>query len=308
MVYWLTRAATWLAGKTPRRARLALAGPLTLLVYYLWAPKRQVTIANMAQILGTTPADPRARRLARDSWRNYGRYISDFFYLPNATSAEVVARSRDVSGGPGAYARIDAARARGKGLIIVTAHYGAFDVAGVYVAAHTPLAVIVDTFADPRMDELIQGQRKQFGLSVIRAEKSPRPILRALKDNQAVAIVADRPLEPGEGTEITFFGGRCNVPSGVAQLALLSGAAVAPGFATYDARYSDTYYALLTEPYVYEPTGDREADVAALTQRIYSGLEETIRKDPSQWYMFRPFWPAASARAGEPAREAAAHA
>lgn len=307
MVYWLTRAATWLAGKTPRRARLVLAGPLTILVYALWAAKRRVTIANMAQVLGTTPGDPRARRLARDSWRNYGRYISDFFYLPNATAAEVVARTVDISGGPGAYARIDAARARGKGLIITTAHYGAFDVAGVYVAAHTPLAVIVDTFTDPRMDGLIQSQRQQFGLTVIRAEKTPRPILRALKDNRAVAIVADRPLAPGEGTEITFFGARCNVPSGVAQLALLSGAAVAPGFMVYDARYSDTYYAYLGEPFIAEPTGDREADVVALTQRIYSEMEELMRHDPTQWYMFRPFWPGATERERAPARAAAAH-
>ncbi|HEX9036510.1 MAG TPA: hypothetical protein VF808_05915 [Ktedonobacterales bacterium] len=308
MVFWLTRAATWLAGKVPRRARLALAGPLTVLVYYLWPAKRRVTIANMAQILGTSLDDARARRLARDSWRNYGRYISDFFYLPNATAAEVVARAVDISGSPDAYARIDAARARGKGLIIVTAHYGAFDVAGVYVAAHTPLAVIVDTFTDPRMDDLIQGQRKQFGLSVIRAEKNPRPILRALKDNQAVAIVADRPLPPGEGTEITFFGGRCWVPSGVAQLALLSGAAVAPGFITYDARYSDTYYAYLAEPFIPKQTGDRAADVAALTQRIYSGMEEVMRRDPAQWYMFRPFWPSASEAARAGTREVATHA
>ncbi|HEY7973760.1 MAG TPA: hypothetical protein VID72_00320, partial [Ktedonobacterales bacterium] len=90
MVYWLTQLASWLAGKVPRRARLALAGPLTTLVYYAWASKRRVTIANMAQMLGVAPRDPRARRMARQSWRNYGRYLSDFFYLPNATREQVM--------------------------------------------------------------------------------------------------------------------------------------------------------------------------------------------------------------------------
>lgn len=312
MVFWLTQAASWLAGKVPRRLRLALAGPLTTLVYYAWASKRRVTIANMARILGTTPSDPRARRLARDSWRNYGRYLSDFFYLPNSTSAEVLARMRDVSGEPGAFGRIDEALARGKGLIIVTAHFGAFDVAGVMVAARTPLAVIADTFTDPRLDELIQGQRAQFGLTVIRAEKSPRPILRALKDNQAVAILADRPLPPGQGMPVTFFGARCYVPGGVAQLAQLSGAVVAAGFAYYDEQFSETYYGVLGEPIIPEPTGDREADISALTQRIYSELERVIRERPDQWYMFRPFWPAeesqaASAAIPEPARQAVEH-
>lgn len=291
MVYRLTLLASWLAGITPRWLRLALAGPITTLVYYLWPAKRRVTIANMAQILGVSVNDPEARRLARDSWSNYGRYLSDFFYLPNATSQQVVAWTRDVTGGPGAYAKIDEALARGKGLIIVTAHFGAFDVAGVYVAAHAPLAVIADTFTDPRLDELIQGQRAHFGLSVIRAEKSPRPILRHLKGNGVVAIVADRPMAPGEGTPITFFGKTCYVPGGVAQLALLSGAAVAPGFAYYDtADDSYIFQGYLAEPFYPEPTGDREADTIALTQRMYDGIAAVIRQHPDQWYMFRPFW------------------
>ncbi len=290
MVYWLTQMASWLAGKVPRRLRMALAGRITTLVYYAWASKRRITIANMARILGTDPSDLRAQRLARDSWRNYGHYLADFFYLPNTTSQAVLRRTRDNTDRPGAFGRIDEALARGKGLIIVTAHFGAVDIAGVYVATRMPLAVIADTFTDPRMDDLIQSQRAHFGMNVIRAEKSPRPILRALKDNQAVAIVTDRPLGPGEGTPVTFFGARCYAPSGAAQLALLSGAAVATGFCYYDEHHSETYYTQLDELVIPEPTGDREADVAALTQRLYSGLEDAIRQRPEQWYMFRPFW------------------
>ncbi len=290
MVYWLTQFASWLAGKVPRRARLALAGPLTTLVYYAWASKRRVTNANMAQILGVGPQDPRAQQLARQSWRNYGRYLSDFFYLPNATREQVMARVRDTSRAPGAFSMFDEATARGKGLIIATAHFGAWDIAGVAVASQRPLHVLVDTFTDPRMDELIQGQRAQFGLRVLRAEKSPRPILRALQENQAVAIVADRPLSPEEGVPITFFGQRCYVPGGVAQLSLLSGAPIAVGGAFYDDQFSMTYHLLLEEMLYPERTGDRQADAEALTQRVFSALERMIAQHPDQWYMFRPFW------------------
>ena len=291
MVYWLTRLASWLTGKVPRRARLALGGPLTTLVYYAWASKRRVTIANMAQIIGATPDDPRARQLARQSWRNYGRYLSDFFYLPNATREQVMARVRDVTPAPGAFAGLDEAAALGKGTIIATAHFGAWDIAGVVVASKQTLYVLADTFTDPRMDDLIQGQRAHFGLRVLRAEKSPRPILRALQDNQAVAIVADRPLPASEGTPITFFGRRCYVPGGVAQLALLSGAPIAVGCARYDDQFSSTYYLVLAELIYPERTGDRQADIIRLTQRVYSALERVIAEHPDQWFMFRPFWP-----------------
>jgi KDO2-lipid IV(A) lauroyltransferase len=310
MVYWLTQLASWLAGKVPRRARLALAGPLTTLVYYAWASKRRVTIANMAQMLGVAPHDPRARRMARRSWRNYGRYLSDFFYLPNATREQVMGRVRDATPAPGAFSLLGDAMARGKGLIIATAHYGAWDIAGVIVASRWPLAVLVDTFTDPRMDELIQGQRAHFGLRVLRAEKSPRPILRALQDNQPVAIVADRPMTAGEGTPVTFFGRQCYVPGGVAQLALLSGAPIAVGCAFYDDQFSATYYLLLEEMLYPERTGDRQADTAALTQRVYSALERVIAQHPDQWYMFRSFWPEtpSDARSGASSDASAEHA
>ena len=291
MVYWLTELASWLAGKVPRRARLAFAGPITTLVYYAWVSKRRVTIANMAQVLGVRPSDARARRLARQSWRNYGRYVSDFLYLPNATPEQIMARMHDVSAAPGAFAGVDAVREQGNGLIIATAHYGAWDIAGVAIASRMPLHVLVDTFTDPRMDEMIQRQRAQFGLRVLRAEKSPRPILRTLKEGGAVAIVVDRPMTECEGVPITFFGRRCYVPGGVAQLALLSGAPIAVGCAHYDEQYSTTYYLRLAETLTPERTGDRASDTIALTQRIYDVLENIIRERPDQWYMFRPFWP-----------------
>lgn len=292
MVYWLTQFASWLAGKVPRRARLAFAGPITTLVYYAWVSKRRVTIANMAQLLGTTPQDPRARRLARQSWRNYGRYLSDFFYLPNASREQVLARMRDLSAEPGAFVGLAQALELEKGLIIATAHFGAWDIAGVIAAAERPLYVLVDSFTDPRMDELIQGQRAHFGLRVLRAEKSPRSILRALKENHAVAIVTDRPMTEGEGVPITFFGQTCYVPGGVAQLSLLSGAPIAVGGAFYDDQFSATYYMLLAEIVTPERSSDRDADVRALTQRVFSALEGMIQRHPDQWYMFRPFWPA----------------
>lgn len=299
MVYWLSQFASWLAGKVPRRARLALAGPLTTLIYYAWVSKRRVTVANMAQVLGVSPADARARRLARQSWRNYGRYLSDFFYLPNATSEQVMARLRDTSPPPDALARLAETLAQGKGILLVTAHFGAWDVAAAMVASQTRLFVLADTFIDPRMDELIQGQRAQFGMRVLRAEKSPRPIIRALKEGAAVAIVADRPMTARDGVPITFFGRRCYVPGGAAQLALLADAPLAVGAIHYDERFSELYYPQLSETFYPQRTGDREADVQALTQRVFSALEEIIRAHPDQWFMFRRFWPAEDAAPGD---------
>ena len=291
LVYYFSRFASWLAGRVPRPARLAIGGPLTVLVYYLWAAKRQATIANMAQVLGVSRSDPRAKRLARQSWRNYGRYISDFFYLPNATFDELVARMKDVTPPPGSFGYIDQALAPGKGALIVSFHFGAWDVAAVMVRSHVPIDVVVEGFDDPRMDRLVMEQRGKFNLGLIRIEKTPRRILRALQEGGAVAVAVDRPVPPDQGVPITFFGKTCYVPGGVAQLALKSGATILPGFCRYDKNYSSTYYIGALPPIFPENTGDKRADAIRLTQRIFDAMEDVIRQYPDQWEMFRQFWP-----------------
>ncbi len=290
MVYWLSRAASWLAGRVPRPWRLRIAGPLTVLIYYFWVSKRRVTIANMATILGTSERDPRARQLARDSWLKYGRYVSDFFYLPNATRDELLARMHDVTPPPGAFALIDEGLARGKGVILVSAHFGAWDVAGVMVASHVPIHLIVEPFDDPRMDKLVQEQRGGLGMGIIPLDKM-RQLFRVLQQNGVIAVAIDRPVGPSEGVPVTFFGKRCYVPGGIAQIALKTGAAILPGYARYDDKYSETYYVGAMPLIIPESTGDREADVIRLTQRMYDALEAVMREYPDQWAMFRRFWP-----------------
>lgn len=300
MVYYLSRFASWLAGKVPRRVRLAVAGRVTELIYFLWLPKKRVTLANYAQILGLPTSHARVRWYARRSWGDFGRFVSDFFYLPNTTPAAVKARMKDVTPAPGAFAQIDEARAHGKGVLLVSFHFGAYDVAGILVATHTPLHLIVETFDDPKMDRLWQEQRRHLGMEVLRIEKTPRQILRVLQGNGSVAVAIDRPLPPGEGVPVTFFGRECWVPGGIAQIALKSGAAIVPGFCYYDETFSDTYY-LYAAPTIYpETNGDKKADAIALTQKMFDAMEEMIRLRPEQWAMFRAFWPAQNA-AGAPA-------
>ncbi len=291
MVYYLTRFASWLAGRVPRPVRLALGGPITVLVYYAWVAKRHATIANMAHVLGVPESDPRAKRLARDSWRNYGRYISDFFYLPNATFDELLARMKYVTPAPGAFIYIDQALAPGKGVILVSFHFGAWDVAAVMVRSHVPIAIIVESFDDPRMDKLVMEQRGKLGLGIIRIEKTPRRILRALQENQVVAVAVDKPVPPDQGVPVTFFGKTCYVPGGIAQLALKSGATILPGYCRYDKNYSETYYLGAMPPIFPHPTGDKQADTIGLMQQMFDAMEEIIRQYPDQWEMFRRFWP-----------------
>jgi KDO2-lipid IV(A) lauroyltransferase len=297
MMRWLV----WLTSHVPRRARLAVAGALGEVVFLAWRSKRRVTTANMAQVLGVAPDAAAARWAARRSWRNYGRYMAEFFYLPNASVADIIARLEDTTPAPGWRARLETANATGRGILFPTAHYGNWDAGGVMMASFAPVHVIAETFADPRLNRLVVDQRARLGMTVIQAEGSLRRIMRALQAGGHVATPVDRPLTEGDGVPITFFGRRCYAPSGTAKLALKTGAYVIPGFVWNDEEYSRTFYGYTAEPILFEPTPDHDADIAALTQRIYDEIEVAIRKHPTQWYMFRPFWPEEDANAASPA-------
>jgi hypothetical protein len=77
-------------------------------------------------------------------------------------------------------------------------------------------------------------------------------------------------------------------------MAVRTGATILMGFTWHLEGYDDTLYGYVSEPIVPEPSGDRDADAAALTQRIFDVIEEVVRARPALWYMFRPFWPAAA--------------
>jgi KDO2-lipid IV(A) lauroyltransferase len=252
----------------------------------------------MAQVLGTDAGDRRARDLARRSWRNYGRYVAEFFYLPSSNVKEVLARLTDTTPAPGWAARLDEAAAAGHGVLVPTAHFGNWDAAGVVVGSHLPLHVIAETFPDARLNAMVQRQRAALGMTVMPLEGSPRRIMRVLREHGAVATPVDRPLPPSEGVPVTFFGRRCYVPGGFAQLALLTGAVIVPGFVWYDESYSPTLYSFAAAPILPTASGDRAADVIRLTQLVYDAIEEAVRAHPAQWYMFRPFWQGEPGTAG----------
>jgi lauroyl/myristoyl acyltransferase len=291
-IYYLARSGNTLARWTPRSARHVLGSSISAASYLGWSSKRLVTHLNMAQVTGRPARDPHVRRLAFASWRNYGRYAADFMSFPHLKIDDVERNLRDLSnveeGWPG---HVRHALDAGRGAIIATAHFGNWDMAGAILARHHPLSAVAETFSDEQLNRLLQNQREEKGIGIIPMEGSARRILRVLQQNQLIAIVVDRPVTEDQGTEVTFFGRKTYVPGGPAALALKSGAAIVPGYVWYGHR--NEFYARVFPPiFPQESKGEQRVyELKRLTQLMYDALEEMIREWPTQWYMFRPFWP-----------------
>jgi lauroyl/myristoyl acyltransferase len=292
MVYYLARAGNAASKWTPRPARHALGRAASVAAYLGWRSKRHITQLNMAQVADRPPDDPYVRRLARASWSNYGRYAADFMHFPHMDMDTIEQTACDVTPEAGGWrALLEKGLAGGHGVIITTAHFGSWDMAGAVFARHFALAAVAETFSDPRLNTLLQNQRREKGISIIPMEGSARRILRVLQENKVVAIVVDRPVPKEEGVEVTFFGRKTYVPGGPAALALKSGAAIMPGYVWYGLH--GAFYERGFEPMFpcMEKGTDKAAEMARLTQYMFDALEEMVRQWPTQWYMFRQFWP-----------------
>lgn len=292
LIYYLARVGNTLAKWTPQEVRHAVGSSGGAVSYLGWRSKRIVTQQNMAQITGRPLDDPFVKHLAFTSWRNYGCYAADFIDFPHLDIEAIERDALDLSQEATCWQEhMEHARQAGQGVIIATAHFGNWDLAGAIVARHYPLSAVAETFKDKRLNELLQNQRKAKGIGIIPMEGSARRILRALQQNQFIAIVIDRPVAQDQGVAVSFFGRKTYVPSGPAALALKSGAAIVSGYVWYG-RHHQLYFRAFPPIFPQNSKAEeRTAEIARLTQRMYDDLEEMVREWPTQWYMFRPFWP-----------------
>jgi len=236
---------------------------------------------NMHQVLGPQAAPGEARRITRAAFANYARYMVDLVRLPHLKSRELIDNIR-VEG----WEHVDAAYRVGRGVVFATGHIGNWDMAGAAFAARgRPVSALVETLTPARWNERVQRTRTAAGVKAIPIENGLRDMLTALRQQEGLAVLVDRPL-PNEGVPVTFFGRPTRVPGGAATLALRTGSPVVPAALVRDPRGSG-YLAHIGPPIV----GQRGDDPSLVMQRIMSWLEGIIRRYPDQWFMFRQMWP-----------------
>jgi KDO2-lipid IV(A) lauroyltransferase len=252
-----------------------------------------VTQENMAKVLGLPASDPRVKRAALSSWSNYGRTAALLICLPYVDMQDVDARTQDLTQGMTWQECVQSAMGPGKGVIIATAHFGSWDLAGAIAARIVPLSAIADTFKDPRLNSLLQGHRREKSVDIIPVSNAARRAMVELGASRAVAIVVDRPVTREQGVEVTFFGHKTYVSIGSAALSVKTGAPIMPGYVWYAP--NDRYYIRAFPPIFplsVSNKAERMQEVQRLTQYMFSCQEEVVRQCPTQWFMFRRFWPA----------------
>jgi len=282
--FWLVLAVARTLGWLPRGLARLVAGALAWSVYQLHGRLRRVGRRNLELALPDVSSEERDRILHR-LFRSLGWQLVEFCRMARYTPEN----TRDWIRTEGLEHYLSA-EARGKGVLIVTGHMGAWELSSFYhsLMGH-PMGMVIRRLDNRPLDEFVNGIRCLHGNRVLHKDDFARGLLTAMRKGETVGILMDTNMTPPQGVFVEFFGYEACTASGLARVALKTGAAVLPGFMLWEE--AERRYVLHFGPQLaFERTSDGEADIVAATQQCTRVIESWIRRYPDQWLWIHRRW------------------
>jgi KDO2-lipid IV(A) lauroyltransferase len=255
------------------------------IIFALIGPNRRAAVANLQRILGE-PAGGHAARAALRMFSEFSHCLTETmeYYGPRPRPIQIDIVNRDA---------LAEALTAGDGAIVVTGHFGNWDVAAKGLCSYgRPINLVMARETNATTHEFVRAARERVGVRVIYSDSSvfsSLNMIRALRNNEVVAIQLDRPLGAGGTRLVPFFGAPAAFPSGPFVLARVSGAPLIPVFVP---RLGTRHYAVRVcgrFALAHEARDSQALDrVMADVVRVF---EEIVREYPTQWFQFTPFWP-----------------
>jgi KDO2-lipid IV(A) lauroyltransferase len=271
---------TWLFGHLPVGAGTWMGSRLGDLAWLLVPRRRAIALANLARALGGLHPAPERHRLARRSFQHLGMTFVETCGLFFRPPASILARV-EMNGGE----RLREAAAQGKGVLVLTAHYGNWELLGAaHILSGLPLSVVARPLDQPLLERLAARLRRRAGIELIDKRHGLRDVLQALRQGRMVGILLDQNAARSEGVFVPFFGVPASTSKGLALIALRTRAPVVPVFIRRlgAGRHRVEVGAALPPP--------ADDDVVAYTAAFNRAIEAAIRQAPEQWFWMHNRW------------------
>ena len=270
-------------GALPRWLARAVGISLAWTVYLLHGKLRRVGKRNLELALPEKSRKERAKIL-RGVFTSLGRHLAEVCLYRRYTRGNV---SRTVV--HEGFENYERAMARGKGVLLLTAHLGAWELAGFAQSLYQyPLRVLARRLDNPYLDRVVQDYRTRHGNQTVDKDFA-RGLIAALRQGETVAVLMDTNVIASQGVFVDFFGMQACTGTGVARVALRTDAAVVPAFAIWDPGLGK--YRLRFDPAAkLIRTGNTDADVLANTALLTKIIEDYVRRYPDQWLWVHRRW------------------
>lgn len=284
LTYYLYRIAGLILPRIPIRMGHWLAGRIGGLVARLRPRERAIVRANIRQMIGDAASAEELDRMAYETYRHMMKNYFDLFWLPPRSAEDVVSRV-DFEG----WENYHVAREAGRGVIIASLHYGNAEmILQVVPALGVPCVAPAEHIQPEPLFQYFCNLRGSHGLRLIPVDGPMLDLVRALRRGEAIGLALDRDAT-NSGRVVEFFGRPTRLPDGAARLAFRMGA---PILLCIIRRLPEGRYALRAfPPFHFAP--EKQPDdtlIEDAMRRVLSVAEEEMRKDPSQWVVFRPIW------------------
>jgi KDO2-lipid IV(A) lauroyltransferase len=250
--------------------------------YYFFPIRKKIVLSNLNLALPQLKKEH--KRIAKEQYSNMGQNIFEMFKMATASGLDILKLIKI----EGWQNYLDALENQ-KGIIVVTAHFGNFDLLACSQAAKgVPLAIISKQLHSSKINNTWMKIRKRFGLTIFYDRTDAKKIVKWLRDGNVLGIVIDQRTSPEKGgVEIPFFNQPVWTSTASARLALRTGAALLP---VHIYRDNVGHTMVIDRQITVESTENNFENIKKISLLLNSCLENWIRTSPGQWmWMHRRF-------------------
>jgi len=283
LIYWLVKSLIFLSNVPPRRIWLTFCGWLGK-VYYLFAPKVRAKVQRHLSMAFTEKSDEEVKKLSKNVFKMLGKNAGEILRSSKVETLQQLEKVLVTHG----YENFERANRKGKGVIFLTCHMGAFDLQVTNMAMRGLNPNIIGTpLKDKQLNELLWKYRNQHGAIAIERGKETFRMIKVLKSGGSLALLIDQDTKV-KTVFVDFFGMPAATPVGATMMAMKTGAAVVP---TYVHLGDDGLQHMHILPEVpMRLTENEEDDMVFNTQILTTMIEGWIRKYPDQWVWMHARW------------------
>lgn len=223
------------------------------------------------------------RHILDECWRHFGREALATIRMQHVPLEEIPSHCPFVDAHI-----LEEAIARGRGVVLISAHYGAWEIAGLAIMA---LVRNVHTVARPLDNELLERDlvriRARTGAEVVDRKRAARALLKALARKGVVILLPDQAVLPREGILVPFLGRPAWTADAPAKMALRQESEIVFAFCIPDATGHRLEF---EEPIRTDQLSDAEKSAEALTERINDVISRRITSRPELWLWMHDRW------------------
>jgi KDO2-lipid IV(A) lauroyltransferase len=284
--YAAAKSALVALGHLPPSIAMNVGRSLGKLAYLLASDLRRTGAINLRLAFPEKTDEERAG-LLRECFESLGRQLGLFSQLSTRPLEQLQSLIE-----PHGLEHLAAAKANmnSGGLILFTAHLGAWELTsfGPSLFGHS-FSFLVRRIDNPKIEQLVDRTRIRFGNETIDKLSAARSMLKLLRSNNVLGLLPDLNALDSEAIFVDFFGVPAATNFIVAKLALRTKSPIIPIFAPWNEE-KGKYQMIVGPPVSFEPTGNEEEDVRALTATLARFIEEQIRRYPGQWLWIHKRW------------------